>query len=304
MPEGDETYFGRFYMGKLSQDALSGLDPTLPATVSPTPAEAKREDTHQQVERAIFHLSDLEGKVPSSVNTLILTPPDRPMVALNLGNQTDFIRMVGHIHGVRGVIWSESDGITLILEDRHSIVQFRPTIHPYAALFFEKRDKRTNDDDEMRVWEGEFEPVQFTKQNLIKFLQLVEIDGVPKEVVAAIRNMKVSEKTTQEDTISLEDPGITKMVIEESTHTNIPRRFGLIIPITDDYKGHFEFEATVQKKKDRYGKEDALKKVIVLRCLNPRAVLRNCMEQILAQLPPEIPCFYGKMLVGGDPGRR
>lgn len=243
-------------------------------------------------------LSDiLERDIPMYSGTLIINPPSRPMMAINCGDPQGFVRMTHEQNGVRGIMWSETD-VALILDDRHTVIRYSPEMHPHSALFFEKSNKRTNDDDNLQVWEGEFKPVQFTKQNLLKFLKMVEIADVPKDVIDAIRNMKVSERKKQEDSISL-DEDTTKMVYEESLSTNIPKRFSLMLPVSEEYIGKFEFEAQVAKKKDRYGSEDPHKKVIELRCLNGQQVLRDRMTQILNQLPPEIPKYYGRMLVSG-----
>lgn len=267
----------------------------LPASAMPV-QKSEKEVQDQALGRV--SVEDILGREgPLHVNTLVLATPSRPILAINCGSGEGFVGMVKQSAGVKGIMWNEME-IGLILEDRHTVIRYEPTIHPYAVIFFEKRNKRSDDDDQMRVWEGEFEPVQFTKQNLLKFLNLVEITDAPKEVLEAIKNMKVQERRKQEDTISLDDDS-SKMVVEESLQTNIPKRFSLMIPVSDDYLGKFEFEAKVAKKKDSYGREDQHKKVIVLRCLNARQVLRDRMEQVLRMLPQEIPRYYGKMVVSG-----
>jgi hypothetical protein len=255
------------------------------------------ENNPKEITSTVTLKNIVDENLPLYSGTLIINPPTRPLMAINLGDQLSFISLTNQTPNVKGIAWNEND-IALILDDRNTIIRYNPETHPYAALFFEKKDRRSNDDDEMRIWEGEFEPVQFTKQNLLKFLKLFEITDVPKDVIDSIKNMKLLERKTQEDVINL-DENSTKMVIEESSQTNIPKKFSLQIPLSENYIGKFEFEAHVAKKKNRFGNEEPNKNVIVLRCLNGRQVLRDRMIQILNQLPKEIPKYYGKMIISG-----
>lgn len=149
---------------------------------------------------------------------------------------------------------------------------------------------------------GGFSPVQFTKQNLLKFLKTVEMVDAPKEVIDAIKNMKVVERKEQSENISLGED-VVKTTIEESTQTNIPKRFSILIPVSDDFVGKFEFEANVVAAKNKYGNEEQNKKAIELRVVNARTVLKQRMESILAQLPAEIPKYYGRMDVRVNEGK-
>jgi hypothetical protein len=227
--------------------------------------------------------------------------PQSPVTVLSVGNDQDFVSMAHNSKDhVAGVMWSENC-ITLVNENRFVVARYRPELTPTAEMFFnhdEKRDRETM----QRIWEGEFAAVQFTKQNLLKFLKTVEMVDAPKEVIDAIRNMKVTEKNEVSESISL-DTDNTKTVIEESIQTNLPKRFSLMIPVSDDFIGKFEFEARVAPAKNRYGDEEKNKKVIELRVTNARQVLRARMSDIVSRLPRELPKYYGRMDVRVSEGR-
>ena len=243
-------------------------------------------------------VNNILGKNPViHTDTLILANP--PLLAISCGDQQGFLEIINRTKGIKGIMWNETD-IAILMEDRTTVIRYSPQIHPYAMMFFERSNRRSDDEDQMKIWDGEFEPVQFTKQNLIKFLNLVEIVDAPKQVIDAIKNMKVLERRLQEDSIDL-DESKQRMVVEESFNTNLPKKFSLLIPVSEGYIGKFEFEAYVAKRKNKFGGIDEHKKVIVLRCLNARSVLRDRTEQILKQIPQEIPKYYGKMVVSaGD----
>jgi hypothetical protein len=220
--------------------------------------------------------------------------PSTPVTVLSIGIDKDFAEMAKNSQAsIAGVMWNES-GITLVNQNRFVVARYKPELTPEASLFLEREDKRDRDNNNMRIWEGEFAPVQFTKQNLIKFLKTVEMVDAPKEVIESIRNMKVSERKEQHESINLDDDG-SKMVLEETMQTNLPKQFTLLIPVSEDFVGKFEFEARVVPKKDRYGNDEQNKKAIELRVVNARKVLRARMESVVAMLPKEIPKYYGRM---------
>ena len=215
-----------------------------------------------------------------------------PVTVLRVGNNMDFIKMAKNsAPKLAGVMWSENC-ITLVAQNRFVVGCYEPALTPVAKMFFSHENKRGR--DERRIWEGEFDPVLFTKQNLLKFLKTVEMTNAPREIIEAIRNMKVTEKKEVASTINLNETS-EKTVIEESEETNLPTRFSLTIPVSDDFAGKFDFEAKVVPARDRYDNEDKNKKAIELRVINARQVLRARMESIVAQIPAEVPRYYGRM---------
>lgn len=238
-------------------------------------------------------LSDIMGM------SLSKTQPSLPITVLSLGRDSDFKNMADNSRtSIAGIMWNESC-ITLVNQNRLVVARYKPELTPVAAMLFEREDKRNNEN--MRIWEGEFAPVQFTKQNLLKFLKQVEMVDAPTEVIEAIRNMKITERKEQSDVISI-DGDSNKMVLEETTSTNIPKQFSCMIPVSDDFVGKFEFEAKVAPKRNEYGHEEANKKVIELRVINARQVLKQRMESIVSDLPKEIPKYYGRMDVRVNEG--
>jgi hypothetical protein len=219
-----------------------------------------------------------------------------PVTVLSVGIDKDFIEMANNSrNSIAGIMWNEN-GITLVNQNRFVVARYQPIITPTASMFLERHKKRDRDDEFKRIWEGEFVPVQFTKQNLLKFLKTVEMVDAPKEIIDAIKNMKVLERKEQNESISLDEDS-SKMVVEESMQTNLPSRFNLMIPVSDDFVGKFEFEAKVVKKKKEYGGYEENKKAIELRVVNARVVLKQRMESIIKQLPQDIPKYYGSMNV-------
>lgn len=241
-----------------------------------------------------------------SVSDLMGIPKDLPQQAvpvtvISVGRDSDFIQMAKNSqNSIAGVMWNEN-GITLVNQNRFVVARYKPELTSAASMFLEREEKRDRDSMQ-RIWEGEFSPVQFTKQNLLKFLKTVEMVDAPKEVIDAIKNMKVVERKEQSENISLGED-VVKTTIEESTQTNIPKRFSILIPVSDDFVGKFEFEANVVAAKNKYGNEEQNKKAIELRVVNARAVLKQRMESILAQLPAEIPKYYGRMDVRVNEGK-
>lgn len=248
---------------------------------------------HDEICKSIA-LSDIMGV------SLQKQQPSLPITVLSLGRDSDFCEMANNSKAsIAGIMWNESC-VTLVNQNRLVVARYKPELTPVAEMLFEREEKRNN--EHMRIWEGEFAPVQFSKGDLLKFLKQVEMVDAPKEVIEAIRNMKVTERKELSDTISI-DGDSTKMVVEETATTNIPKQFSCMIPVSDDFVGKFEFEAKVAPKKDRYGNDEANKKVIELRVINARQVLKQRMECVVARLPKEIPKYYGRMDVRVNEGK-
>lgn len=197
---------------------------------------------------------------------------------------------------VSAIIWNEEQ-ISLFLKESDAEIRFTPEFHPSTQMFFSREEKRNRDmwDDNagMRIWEGEYEPIQFQKNQLIKFLNKYSSFFEP-EVEQAIKNLKVTRKqSSQAEMLDLADDN--ERTIEETTQsTNLPSVFKAKMPLFDNFFVDLEFEAKVVKKKDRYGSEQS-KQVIELRCTNARESLREVMYEILEKFSKDIPKYYGEL---------
>lgn len=219
---------------------------------------------------------------------VVLVNVNRATLVVDCWTRKDFIAAASMSDGVRGAVWNEA-GITLVMNDRYTGIRYAPEIHPLAAMFFKKQSLNYGQ------WTGEFEPVSFNKVDLLRFLKTVDVVGETKDLIEAIKSMKLQESRKEHDTISMDDDKTTSMV-EETFVTNIPKKFSLMIPVTPDFTGKFDFEATAERPSERGSRSDTPgKKMIVLRCTNPTEILRGCMQSVLEYLPPELPRLYGKM---------
>ena len=164
-----------------------------------------------------------------------------PQMRINCGDENSFIQMSHDRTDVLGIVWNE-ERIGLITTDRTSIVQFYPEVKPITKIFLRKEESRRKRDMFGQpvgpvVWEGEFTPIVFTKTKLIQFLQ-TQKSNLPDDVLSAIRNMRVTEKASQqEEMLNLDNEDHVRTVIEEETSTNIPKRFSLTLPVCDSYEG-------------------------------------------------------------------
>lgn len=237
-----------------------------------------------------------EGNFPLNIETLHVSPI--PQIHINLGDEQSFLKMAGQLTDITGVIWNE-EKITLMGQDRTKTIQFYPEIETTAKLFLVKEEPRRRRDNIFgiptgpKVWEGEFEPIIFPKGKLIEFLQQYH-DGLSDDIISSIKNMRVTERRSEQEEMITLDESETRTVIEESNTTNIPKNFTLALPVSGSYVGHFDFEASVAMLEDDYGHKTK-RKGIMLRCLNGRDVLRDMMLCTLSQLPPELPIYYGAM---------
>ena len=189
------------------------------------------------------------------------------------------------------------------MRDTNMEVSFRPEYHPAVTMFFQREHKRRswNDADAgMMVWEGEFEPVQFQKKDLLAYLTKYST-YFNAEVKDALKNLKLTQRRSSEtETISIEmDDEVERTVEEVQEKTNLPRRFSANMPLFDGgYEVELEFEARVKRKND--GLSETKQKIIELRCTNAREALKEMMMGIVRDMPKEIPIYYGKLQVGGN----
>lgn len=249
----------------------------------------------------------VEQKPISSLEIKNLVVSPMPLRKLVLGEVKDIIDITKRKKKqVESIIWNEQ-GLKLIVKDENTEISLLPEFHPSSEMFFQRENKRDNDmslfggNKGIRIWEGEFEPIQFSKSNLIKFLKTYAEYFEP-QVEQAIKHMKVTEQKTEgSEMLSLEDDNNVRTVTEETQSTNIPRQFKAIMPLFGGYKVELDFEACVTKKTNDYGREEN-KRVIELRCLNARERIRQVMQEILSQFPEDIPKYYGKTEI--NVGRR
>ena len=222
-----------------------------------------------------------------------------PLRILALGEVKDIVDITGRKQNqVDSIIWNEKE-IKLILKDDNTQISFLPEFHPSSEMFFhreEKRNSRWDDEPGLRIWEGEYEPIQFGKSKLIKFLKKYAEYFEP-EVEQAIKNMRVTHKKSEDsEMLSLDDDDNVRTVLEETKTTNIPRNFKALMPLFGGYSIELDFEAAVVKKTDSYGREKN-QNAIQLRCTNAREAIRQVMQEIISQFPKEIPKYYGKTRV-------
>lgn len=191
---------------------------------------------------------------------------------------------------IEAIIWHE-EGLALALKDRSTRIRFELEIDETARAFFKRKESRfhRNEDDYIGVatWEGDCQPVKFTKTNLIKFISKYKAN-VPDEVNDAIKKLTLKESRHTE-TIMLEDD-VERMTEEERSVTNLPKKFKITMPFAYGVEADLEFEARVVR--DNYGKG---RPTIELECVNSRQLLQDVMQSIISQFPSEIPRYYGRL---------
>ena len=225
------------------------------------------------------------------IKNLVVTP--MPSTKIGLGDVDSLRRFVINRIDIEAIVWNE-DRITLLTESKNDQIAYQPEIHPAAKLFFRHEEKRLNRgwfEEGILTWEGDCEPVQFTKRMLLKFIRTYGLQ-TPKELEDAVKQLKVSE-TFLQDTIMLdEDSDNERRVEEESETTNLPKKFKLTLPLAEGILGEMDFEARICKMKADYGRQTD-KRGVEVRCTNSRKVLRGMMDNIMEKLPKDIPRYYG-----------
>ena len=235
---------------------------------------------------------------PVEIKQLVVSPA--PMRYVALGEVKDIVDIAKRKQQqIDVIVWNEKE-IKLVLKEGSNQISFIPEFHSSCKMFFDKENKRESNffggDSGMRIWEGEFEPVQFGKSDLIKFLKKYAVYFEP-EVETAIKNMKITERKIEDsEMLSLDDDDNVRTVTEEVKTTNIPRQFKAMIPLFGGFSVELDFEACVTKKTDRYG-DTKNKNIIELRCTNARDAVRQVMQEIISQFPEKIPKYYGKTAI-------
>ena len=244
----------------------------------------------------------VENRVIEIKNLVVSQAPQRELI---LGELSGFEKALSfYMEQIHGVIWNETRA-QLLLGNGGMDITFSPRIHPAASMFFSREDKRKQGygkDAGKRVWEGEYEPVQFTKRNLIKFLSKFS-DYFDPEVKKAIQNLKVSKKRMSESkmiSLTSEHEVVTEEYQEE---TNLPAEFSAQIPLFGGFVAELFFEAAVKPMKDSYGNEKKGRNIIELRCTNAKEAITTIWEGLLKSVPDEIPVYYGALTVHSQKDR-
>jgi hypothetical protein len=238
-----------------------------------------------------------------NVGTLIVAKPDRDIIAL--GDAESFRKFIETI-SVKAILWNE-DHLIAMTDNRGTILAYKPEIEYTTKMFFVRDDGRRQEgwNEYKTVWEGEYKPIEFTKGNLIKFLKTYGKEQ--GDLINNIKNMKVIDKiASSSEMIDLgsgefDDQNI-RTVEEETSITNIPNKFSLILPVIANYNAKFEFEAKIIRGEDKYGNPNRGKAVIQVKVLNAREVMRGVMYDIMSKLPKEIPKYYGRMSLKQNKG--
>ena len=224
------------------------------------------------------------------IEKLIIAP--EPMKVMCLGNLDSLRTIVTNMQKHIGAIfWCETE-ISLMVNSSNERIFFKPEFKDATAMFFQKDNRRTRDEEGIKIWSGEFAPVQFTKRDLIKFLTKYS-EFFDSSIIDAMKSLKITTKTESESTVINLDNDSERNVDEYQESTNIPSKFSASMPIFDDQKIKLEFEAKIAKRLDEYGRTKG-QNMIEVRCTNAREALRECMQTVIQSFPNEIPKYYGK----------
>ena len=245
------------------------------------------------------------GELQRVINVDRLTFAPATLQRINVGTVeafNDMIQNAACTGNILGMMWNE-EKISVLTDVPNLVLQFFPEINPGVRVFLHKKESRKSHEgyfgntDGPLVWAGEFEAVQFTKQDLIKFLQNYS-SGLPLALLKAIKSTTISERRSETDEMLDLDGESTKTTIEESIKTSVPKKFSIMMPLIYNLEGkeiisaNLDFEVAIDKKKDDYGHK-MNQSVFVMRCTNARKALQGMMQQILEQIPAEIPKYYG-----------
>jgi len=233
---------------------------------------------------------------PVEIKQLVVSPAPLRMIAL--GEVKGIVDITDRKkEQIDAIVWNERE-IKLILNQGTDLISFQPEFESCSEMFFQREEKRDGmslfgEEKGVRIWEGDYEPIQFGKSNLIKFLKKYASYFEP-EIEKSIKNMKVTERKIEDsEMLSLDDDDNVRTVTEETKNTNIPRSFKAMMPLFGGFEVELDFEACVTKKTDRYGNAKN-KNVIELRVVNAREAIRQTMEEILNKFPEKIPKYYGR----------
>lgn len=255
--------------------------------------EPDKKEEEKQTKLAILEEKSIQ---PLNIQYLVVSPaPQRDIALGNVEGLTEFITQ--NKPSIQMIVWNESE-ISIFTTNSNIEVKFQPEYHLASSVFFSREEKRRRgygEDSGVKVWEGEFEPVQFGKRILLKFLDKYS-EYFDEDIKEAIKNLKVtSKRIEQTEMLSLDDE-IERTVEETEESSNLPRKFTAIMPMFGDYRAELHFEAQVKYKEDDYGHKSK-RKIIEVRCVNAREAIQDVMNQVLSNVPEDIPRYYGRMAV-------
>lgn len=226
------------------------------------------------------------------VKTLIVGAA--PRLRLLAGEARGFVELAASEPHVRAVVWNEQR-VSVITDDPSRELHYQPEVDPETARFLQREEKRKGagfGDPGYRVWEGEYEPVIFTKRDLVRFIS-THSEGSP-ELEAAVKQLRIRETHTTDETMLDLDTDDVRRVEEERSETNIPKEFELTMPVAEGIKARVRFRAELfRPSRDDYEYRNDKVKRIAVRAVNARSVMRDLMYGVLAQLPNELPRYYG-----------
>ena len=244
------------------------------------------------------------------IQNLIVSSPK--WAQIRIGSFESLVKASRDMKELTSVVWNE-ESIVLFDKNMTRVVSFTPEINQSISMFFRREEKRENKslfgmETGRRVWQGDYEPILFSKSNLLKFLKMyAKSDSTP--LIQSVKEMKVTERHTRtEQMISLDDDENFQAVEEQIKETNVPRRFSLDLPLVENFSGEsvlvkLDFEANVIDKSeidDSWSNRDKKGKVIQLRCTNARRVMFDTMKAYVESLPETYPKYYGKCEIEKD----
>jgi len=236
------------------------------------------------------------------IQTLVIAPRQRREIAV--GDADSFKRIAVQTTGIQAILWNEGS-ITLMTGDPSTTITFTPELVPDTAMFFMREEKRMGgnpfkENDGIRVWEGDYAPVKFSKANLIRFLKEHAYKS-SVDIIGKVKEMKINERrTTTESMISLEDDNNSRTVEEQELTTNLPPKFSIEMPLIQTPEKiitvNLDFEASVVRETDNWSREKG-KNIIQLRCVNARERMHELMLSYTKLVPEAIPKYYGRLAV-------
>ena len=247
----------------------------------------------------------LEGAEDSKALAKTGDKSQLPREDIAIGDINSFVLVFEKLKDrVEGLIWNE-ERIELITKDRSTRIMFAPELTPEAELFFQRRHKNhtryDDEDSELRIqefihfYDGEYEPVQFSKRSLLKFLK-AHVQCFPQDIQEAVKNLKVSQIVTVTEQLLDEDSDNQRSISDQQVISNLPNSFQMGVTVTEGHTASLQLEAKPCKIDTTRGIG------VQLQCTNAREVMRELMEHVIMELPPGIPRYYGARRLSGDKG--
>jgi len=239
------------------------------------------------------NIDDENKSIVGEKNLIVSPAPLRFVYLRNVEDLKDIINRAEKY--ISALFWNEN-GIQILTRDTSIYISYRPEYDKTTTIFFSREIKRRSmfdDNPGALFWEGEFEPVEFGKRELLKFLSEFSSDYDP-EIADAIRDLKVSHELSIHEQMDDGEYGRTRFVEERYDSTNIPKKFDARLPLFDGYDANLQFEAKIKKKRGES------RNIIEIRCTNARDIIRETMKKIINDIPNDIPKYFGAMNVQNE----